>query len=66
MIVTVHRTCVLFAKEDMITQRINTHLAGRLRATLGVGKRLGDGGPKNPAEKSLPNVWWEASQYPLC
>jgi len=65
MIVTANRTCVLLATEDMITQRINTHLAGTLRATLGVGKHLGDAGPKTPAEKSLPNVWQEASQYPL-
>jgi len=65
MIVTVNRTCVLLATEDMITQRINTHIAGTLRATLGVGKHLGDGGHKAPAEKSLPNVWQEASQYPL-
>jgi len=65
MIVTVNRTCVLLATEDMITQRINTHLAGTLRATMGVGKhlgRLGDGCPKTSAEKCLPNVWWEASQ----
>ena len=46
MIVIANRTCVLLATEDMITQRINTHLAGTLRATLGVGKYLGDGGPK--------------------
>jgi len=34
MIVTANRTCVLLASEDMITQRINTHLAGAKRATL--------------------------------
>jgi len=62
MIVTVNRTCVLLAIEDMITQRIDTHLAGTLRATLGVGKHLRDGSPKTPAEKSLPNVWRKASQ----
>jgi hypothetical protein len=57
MIVTANRTCVLLATEDMITHRINTYLAGTLRATLGVGKHLRDGAPKAPAEKSLPNVW---------
>jgi len=57
MIVTANRTCVLLATEDMVTHWINTHLAGTLRATLGVGKHLGDGGPKAVAEKSLPNVW---------
>ena len=62
MIVTANRTCVLLATEGMITQRIKTHLAGTLRATLGVGKHLGDRGPKTPAEKSLPNVWRGASQ----
>jgi hypothetical protein len=64
MIVTANRTCLLLATEDMITQRINTHLAGTLRATLDVGKLLGDGGPnlKTPAEKSLPNFWREVSQ----
>jgi len=62
MIVTANRTCVLLAAEDMITQRINTHLAGTKRATLSVGKHLGDGGPKTPAQKGLPNVWREASQ----
>jgi len=56
MIVTVNRTCVLPATEDMITQRINTHLAGTLCATLGVCKHLGDRGPKIPAEKSLPSL----------
>ena len=42
MIVTVNRTCVLLASEDMITQRINTHLAGAKHATVSVGKHLGD------------------------
>ena len=65
MIVTANRTCVLLVTEEMITQRINTHLAGTLRATLGLGKHLGDGVPKDPAEKSLSNVWREASQFPL-
>jgi len=36
MIVTVNRTCVLRATEDMITQRINKHLVPTLHATLGV------------------------------
>ena len=31
MIVTVNRTCVLLASEDMITQRIDAHLAGAKR-----------------------------------
>jgi len=56
MIVTANRTCVLLATEDMITQRIDTHLAGTLCATLGVGKHSGDGPPKTPAEIRLPNV----------
>jgi len=43
MIVTVNRTCVLLASEDMITQRIDTHLSGAKRATLSVGKHLRDG-----------------------
>jgi len=63
MIVTVNRTCVLLTTEDMITKRINTHLAGTVHATLGVGKHLWDGVPKTPAEKSLPslaNIWREA------
>jgi len=47
--------------EDMITQRIDTHLAGAWRATLRVGKHLGDGCSKAPAEKSLPNVRRETS-----
>jgi len=64
MIVTANRTraCVLLATEDMITQRINAHLAGTLRATLGVGKHLGDGAPKTPVETNLPNVLRKASQ----
>ena len=51
IIVTANRTCVLLATEDMITQRINMHLAGALRATLSVGKHLGNGCPKAPAVK---------------
>jgi len=43
MIVTANRTCVLLANEDMITQRINTHLAGAYCAALSVGKHFGDG-----------------------
>jgi len=61
MIVTANRTCVLLASEDMITQRIDTNLAGAKRATLSVGKRLGDGRSETPAEKSLPNVRRETS-----
>jgi len=37
MIVTANRTCMLLASEDMITQRIDTHLAGAKRATVSVG-----------------------------
>jgi hypothetical protein len=61
MIVTTNRTCVLLASEDMITQRIDAHLAGAKRATVSVDKHLGDGRSETPAEKSLPNVWWETS-----
>jgi len=61
MIVTANRTCVLLASEDMITQRINAHLARAKRATVSVGKHLGDGRSETPAEKSLPNVRWETS-----
>jgi len=45
----------------MITQRIDAHLAGAKRATVSVGKHLGDGRSETPAGKSLPNVWWEMS-----
>ena len=34
MIVTTNRTCVFFEVEDMITQRINTHVAGTQSAGL--------------------------------
>jgi len=61
MIVTANRTCVLLASEDMIAQRIDAHLAGAKRATVSVGKHLGDGRSETPAEKSLPNVWWETN-----
>jgi len=61
MIVTANRTCVLLASEDMITQRINTHLAGTERATVSVDKHLGDGRSETPAGKSLPNVQRETS-----
>jgi len=61
MIVTVNRTCVLLASKDMITQRIDTHLAGAERATVSVGKHLGDGHCETPAEKSLPNIRRETS-----
>ena len=58
---TANRTCVLIASEDMITQRINTHFARAKRATVSVGKHLGDGRSETPAEKSPPNVQWESS-----
>ena len=62
MIVTENRTCVLLASEDMITQRIDTHLAGAKRATVRVvGKHLGDGRSETPVEKSLPNIRRETS-----
>ena len=61
MIVTANRTCVLLASEDMITKRINTHLAGAKRATVSMGKHLGDGRSETLAEKSLPNVRRETS-----
>jgi len=61
MIVIANRTCVLLAREDMITQRINAHLARAKRATVSVGKHLGDGRSETPIEKSLPNIWWETS-----
>ena len=56
MIVTANRTCVLLASEDMITQtwqRIDAHLARSKRATVSVGKHLGDGRSETPAEKSI-------------
>jgi len=65
MIVTANRTCVLLAGEDMMTQRINTHLAGAQRAALSVNKHLGNRRLEAPARKSLPNVWRKASQNPL-
>ena len=61
MIVTANRTCVLLESEDMITQRIDAHLARTKRATVSVGKHLGDGRSETPAEKSLPNIQWETS-----
>jgi len=61
MIVTANRTCVLLASEDMITQRIGTHLARVKRATVSVCKHLGDGRFETPEEKSLSNVWRETS-----
>jgi len=61
MVVTANRTCVLLASEDMITQRINSHLVRSKRATVSVGKHLGDGRSETPAEKSLSNVRWEMS-----
>jgi len=59
--VTTNRTCVLLASEDMITQRIDAHLARAKRTTVSVGEHLGDGRSETPAEKSLPNVQWETS-----
>jgi len=56
MIVTANRTCVLITSEDMITQRIDTHLAGAKRATVSVCKHLGDGRFETPEQKSLPNT----------
>jgi len=61
VIVTTNRTCVLFASEDMITQRIDAHLARAKRVTVGVCKHLGDERSKTPAEKSLPNARRETS-----
>ena len=55
---TAIRTCVLLASEDMITQRIDAHLARAKRATVIVGKH---GRSETPAEKNLPNVRWETS-----
>jgi len=61
MIVTANRACVLLASEDMTTQRINTHLVGAKRATVSVGKHLGDGRSETPVKKSLSNIRWETS-----
>jgi hypothetical protein len=61
MVVTANRTCVLLASEDMITQKIDAHLARAKRATVSVDKHLGDGRSETPAEKNLPNVQWETS-----
>jgi len=47
MSVTMHRTCVLSASEDMLTQRINAHLARAKCATVSVGKHLEDGAIEN-------------------
>jgi len=52
---------VLLTSEDMITQKINTHLAGAKRATVSVGKHLGDGRSETSAGKSLSNIWRETS-----
>ena len=49
MLVTANRTCVLLASEDMITRRIDAHLAGAKRAIVSVGKHLGDGRSETPA-----------------
>ena len=61
MIATANRTCVLLASEDMITQRIDTHLARAKRGTVSVYTHLGDGRSETPAGKSLPNVRRETS-----
>ena len=56
MIVTANRTCVLLAREDMITQRIDAHLARAKRATVSVDKHLGDGRsetPEKPAQRPV-------------
>jgi len=66
MIVTANSTCVLLASENMITQRIDTHLAGAKRATVSVDKHLGDGRSETPAGKSLPNIWRETSLQLIC
>ena len=42
IIVIANRTCVLLASEDMITQRIDAHLARAKRATVSVGENLVD------------------------
>ena len=52
---------MLLASEDMITQRIDAHLARAKRAIVSVGKHLGDVRSETPAEKSLPHVRWELS-----
>jgi len=52
---------MLLASENMITQRINTHLAGEKGATVSVGMHLGDGRCETPAEKSLPKIRRETS-----
>ena len=51
MIVTKNRTCVLLASEDMITQRIDAHLAGAKRATVSVVKHLGGWALRNSCRK---------------
>jgi len=57
--VTVNRTCVLLASEDMITQRIDAHLVRSTRATVSVCKHLVDGRSETPTEKSLSilRIW---------
>jgi len=55
--VTANRTCVLIASEDMIPKDRCTSK----RATVSVGKYLGDGRSETPTEKSLSSVWWETS-----
>ena len=58
IIMTASRTCVLLASEDMITQRIDAHLARAKRATVSVGEHLGDGRNscrKKPAKRPVGN-----------
>jgi hypothetical protein len=59
--VTTNRTCVLLAGADMITQRIDAHLARAKRATVSVVKHLGDGNPKPLQEKAWQNFRWSTS-----
>jgi len=71
---TANRTCVPLASEDIITQRIDTHIAGTQSAACDVNKHLGNRRPKTPAGKSLPNDrktrilvlrFWMPYEYPV-
>jgi len=55
MIVTANSTCVLLARENMTTQRINTHLAGAKCAIVRMGKQLGDG--RSETIVGIPRTW---------
>ena len=59
MIVTANRTCVLIASEDMITQRIDAHLARAKRAIVSVGISWGwalrNSCRKKPAKRPVGN-----------